>query len=187
MRVAVVAADDADGDLEPPFGQCAGIGERVALLTVQAPNAGKVNWPGSKLNPRRAHPRFFGSQGRGTFSQDLFSFITLTTTGYGNLVHAGNPGQAFAVIEMLTAQLFLVNAVSRSSMAGGWVRARRTAGIPATTDRHPQAGGALLPGVRSRTPGVFSVRRQRSSATATGDGTGAARPPETGPPGTPRH
>ncbi|HXJ62325.1 MAG TPA: ion channel, partial [Actinomycetota bacterium] len=37
---------------------------------------------------------FFGSSGDGTFPQDLFfSFTTLTTTGYGNLVPAENPGQ----------------------------------------------------------------------------------------------
>ena len=41
---------------------------------------------------------FFGSQGEGNFSQDLFfSFTTLTTTGYGNLVPAANPGQSLAV------------------------------------------------------------------------------------------
>jgi Ion channel len=57
---------------------------------------------------------FFGSQGEGTFSQDLFfSFTTLTTTGYGNLVPAANPGQTFAVLEMLTGQLFLVTAVAK--------------------------------------------------------------------------
>jgi Ion channel len=57
---------------------------------------------------------FFGSQGEGTFSQDLFfSFTTLTTTGYGNLVPAANPGQTFAVGEMLTGQLFLVTAVAK--------------------------------------------------------------------------
>jgi Ion channel len=40
---------------------------------------------------------FFGSQGHGTFSQYLFfSFTTVTTTGYGNLVPAANPGQTFA-------------------------------------------------------------------------------------------
>ena len=39
---------------------------------------------------------FFGAQGDGTFAQDLFfSFTTLTTTGYGNLVPATNPGQSF--------------------------------------------------------------------------------------------
>jgi Ion channel len=57
---------------------------------------------------------FFGPQGEGTFSQDLFfSFTTLTTTGYGNLVPAANPGQTFAVGEMLTGQLFLVTAVAK--------------------------------------------------------------------------
>jgi hypothetical protein len=57
---------------------------------------------------------FFGSQGEGTFPQDLFfSFTTLTTTGYGNLVPAANPGQSFAVLEMLIGQLFLVTAVAK--------------------------------------------------------------------------
>jgi Ion channel len=60
------------------------------------------------------HPPFFGAQGPGSFSQDLFfSFTTLTTTGYGNLVPAGNPGQTFAVLEMLIGQLFLVTAVAK--------------------------------------------------------------------------
>jgi len=57
---------------------------------------------------------FFGAQGEGTFPQDLFfSFTTLTTTGYGNLVPAANPGQTFAVLEMLLGQLFLVSAVAK--------------------------------------------------------------------------
>jgi hypothetical protein len=59
-------------------------------------------------------PPFFGSQGHGTFPQDLFfSFTTLTTTGYGNLVPAANPGQTFAVLEMVLGQLFLVTAVGK--------------------------------------------------------------------------
>jgi hypothetical protein len=59
-------------------------------------------------------PPFFGSQGHGTFPQDLFfSFTTLTTTGYGNLVPAANPGQTFAVLEMVVGQLFLVTAVGK--------------------------------------------------------------------------
>jgi Ion channel len=57
---------------------------------------------------------FFGDKGEGTMSQDLFfSFITLTTTGYGDLVPAGNPGQSFAVLEALVGQLFLVTAVAK--------------------------------------------------------------------------
>jgi hypothetical protein len=62
----------------------------------------------------QTHPPFFGAQGHGTFSQDLFfSFTTLTTTGYGNLTPAGNPGQSFAVLEMLIGQLFLITAVGK--------------------------------------------------------------------------
>ena len=66
------------------------------------------------LGLSQMQPPFFGSQGRGTLSQDLFfSFTTLTTTGYGNLVPAGNPGQTSAVLEMLIGQLFLVTAVAK--------------------------------------------------------------------------
>jgi ion channel len=58
---------------------------------------------------------FFGASGEGKFPQDLFfSFTTLTTTGYGNLIPAGNPGQSFAVMEMLIGQLFLVTAVAKA-------------------------------------------------------------------------
>lgn len=57
---------------------------------------------------------FFGSGGVGTMSQDVFfSFTTLTTTGYGNLVPAGQPGQTLAVMEMIIGQLFLVTALGK--------------------------------------------------------------------------
>ena len=57
---------------------------------------------------------FFGSAGKGSLSQDLFfSFVTITTVGYGNLVPAANPGQTFAVIEAVSGQLFLVVAVGK--------------------------------------------------------------------------
>jgi hypothetical protein len=66
------------------------------------------------LGLSQTQPPFFGPQGHGTLSQDLFfSFTTLTTTGYGNLVPAANPGQTLAVLEMLIGQLFLVTAVAK--------------------------------------------------------------------------
>jgi hypothetical protein len=59
-------------------------------------------------------PFFGAATGDGKLPQDLFfSFTTLTTTGYGNYVPAGNPGQTFAVAEMLVGQLFLVIAVAK--------------------------------------------------------------------------
>ena len=42
----------------------------------------------------------------------FFSYTTLTTTGYGNLVPTGTVGQILAVLEMLTGQVFLVTLVA---------------------------------------------------------------------------
>jgi len=57
---------------------------------------------------------FFGAGGKGSLSQDLFfSFVTMTTVGYGNLVPAANPGQTLAVLEAVVGQLFLVVAVGK--------------------------------------------------------------------------
>ena len=57
---------------------------------------------------------FFPGQEDPTRAEALFfSFTTLTTTGYGNLVPAGNPGQSLAVSEMLLGQLFLVTVVAK--------------------------------------------------------------------------
>jgi hypothetical protein len=56
---------------------------------------------------------FFGS-GVSIKNGDIlfFSFTTLTTTGYGNLVPAGQPGRMFAGLEMLMGQIFLVTLVA---------------------------------------------------------------------------
>ena len=57
---------------------------------------------------------FFGANGDGTTAQTLFfSFTTLTTTGYGNLIPATRLGQSLAVLEMLVGQLFLVTALAK--------------------------------------------------------------------------
>jgi hypothetical protein len=41
-----------------------------------------------------------------------FSFVTLTTTGYGDLTAAGDLGRAVSVLEALSGQLYLVTIVS---------------------------------------------------------------------------
>lgn len=46
-------------------------------------------------------------------SQLFFSFTTLTTTGYGNIVPVSAGVQAIAVAEAITGQLFLITAVAR--------------------------------------------------------------------------
>jgi len=56
---------------------------------------------------------FFTGQPHAPTSDYLFfSYTTLTTTGYGNLVPAGTLGQSFAVLEMLVGQFFLVTLVA---------------------------------------------------------------------------
>ena len=42
----------------------------------------------------------------------FFSITTLTTTGYGNLVPAGQPGRMLAGLEMLIGQIFLVTLIA---------------------------------------------------------------------------
>jgi hypothetical protein len=56
---------------------------------------------------------FFAQQAHPSSADfQYFSFITLTTTGYGDLTAAGNLGRAFAVLEALTGQIYLVTVVA---------------------------------------------------------------------------
>ncbi|MFC7528653.1 potassium channel family protein [Actinoplanes sp. GCM10030250] len=56
----------------------------------------------------------FGENGDPGLSDTLFfSFVTMTTTGYGDLVPAANPARTIAVLEALIGQLFLVTAVAK--------------------------------------------------------------------------
>jgi hypothetical protein len=56
----------------------------------------------------------FFAEGAGTGTGDLifFSFTTLTTTGYGNLVPATQPGKMIAGLEMMLGQIFLVTLIA---------------------------------------------------------------------------
>jgi hypothetical protein len=56
----------------------------------------------------------------------FFSFTTLTTTGYGNLVPGGQPGKMFSVLEMLVGQIFLVTLIA--GLVSVWRPGRRGAG-----------------------------------------------------------
>ena len=59
----------------------------------------------------------------------FFSYTTLTTTGYGNLVPAGTVGQSFAVFEMLVGQFFLVTLVA--GLVSLWRPGAAKAGVDA--------------------------------------------------------
>jgi voltage-gated potassium channel Kch len=57
---------------------------------------------------------FFESEAAGSASNYLFfSFTTLTTVGYGNLIPATSLGQSLAMTEALAGQIFLVVIVAR--------------------------------------------------------------------------
>ena len=66
----------------------------------------------SALDNISATPLFYS--GPAEYADCLFfSFVTLTTTGYGNLVPALRIGQAFAMVEAVLGQVFLVTFVAR--------------------------------------------------------------------------
>lgn len=56
--------------------------------------------------------QFFAEGGSGTGDFLFFSFTTLTTTGYGNLVPLAQPGKMVAGLEMLLGQIFLVTLIA---------------------------------------------------------------------------
>jgi hypothetical protein len=79
---------------------------------------------------------FFQSQSTATANDYLFfSYTTLTTVGYGNLVPAGNLGQTGAMLEALFGQIYLVIVVAR--LVSLWGQAR-----PPTDLRHPRSANA---------------------------------------------
>src|SRR4029453_939869 len=57
-------------------------------------------------------------------SIQYFAFITLTTTGYGDLTPAGQPGRSLAVLDALFGQIFLVTLVARLVSVFGTERRR---------------------------------------------------------------
>ncbi|MCZ4300057.1 ion channel [Microbacterium oxydans] len=62
---------------------------------------------------------FDGTDDDSLANQLFFSFTTLTTTGYGNLVPSTATSQAVAVAEAITGQLFLITAVARIMRGAG--------------------------------------------------------------------
>src|SRR5215475_8918567 len=70
--------------------------------------------------------RAFFADGQPAVNNNLqyFTFVTLTTTGYGDLVLAHNPGRALATMEALIGQIFLVTLVAR--LVSQFGTARRT-------------------------------------------------------------
>jgi hypothetical protein len=81
-----------------------------------------------------------------------FSFVTLTTLGYGDFTAAASGGQAFAVIEAITGQIFLATLVAR--LVAGFRGAARAA------DRAPRgpAGARRASTRRAGSSGLIGLR-----------------------------
>ena len=80
---------------------------------------------------RWTHSEFFTGVAEPRSSDYLFfSYTTLTTTGYGNLIPAGTVGQSFAVFEMLSGQIFLVTLVA--GLVSLWRPGARNAPVDGT-------------------------------------------------------
>ena len=77
---------------------------------------------------------FFGSPSLGTITNALFfSFTTLTTVGYGNLVPATAFGQSLAMVEAVAGQIYLIVVVARLvSLWGRYLPQRASKGDGAT-------------------------------------------------------
>jgi hypothetical protein len=69
-------------------------------------------------------PFFADGEPADSDSIQYFTFITLTTTGYGDLSPAGQPGRSLAVLDALFGQIFLVTLVARLVTVFGTVRHR---------------------------------------------------------------
>lgn len=72
------------------------------------------------LSQLSSAPNFEGT-GDSLANQLFFSFTTLTTTGYGNIVPASTGAQTVAVTEAITGQFFLITAVARIMRGVGGV------------------------------------------------------------------
>ncbi len=80
---------------------------------------------------------FFAQQAHATISDYLyFSFVTLTTVGYGDLTAAGGLGRAVTVLEALLGQIYLVTVVALlvGAISG---RPRGTRPVHAADGDHP--------------------------------------------------
>jgi hypothetical protein len=77
---------------------------------------------------------FFAQQNGGSATDFVyFSFVTLTTTGYGDLTAQNDGGRMTAILEALYGQLYLVSIVALLVANMGRARPRVDPGAPAST------------------------------------------------------
>ncbi|MFL6128453.1 MAG: ion channel [Mycobacteriales bacterium] len=85
---------------------------------------------------------FAGGQPATSPSLQYFSFVTMTTTGYGDLTPVGGGPRSLAVLEALLGQIFLVTLVARLVAMFGQVRpVPRAEAVDADGPESPSGGG----------------------------------------------
>jgi hypothetical protein len=93
---------------------------------------------------------FFAERTTATINEYVFfSYTTLTTVGYGNLVPAGTVGQTFAMLEALFGQIYLVIVVARLVSLWGQERPRTVPHINRRTEPEEKSSEDSLPGETS--------------------------------------
>jgi len=115
-----------------------------------------------------AHPFFADKEVPSTQHFQYFSFTTLTTLGYGDYTAAQSPGQAIAVIEAMTGQIFLATLVARL-VAGFRSASRAVALSPPLQEQSEPAGDRRARSRRAGAPGLTRLRppgavRRRAAA-----------------------
>lgn len=94
---------------------------------------------------------FFAGQAHATSSNYLFfSYSTLTTVGYGNLVPAGSVGQTFAMLEALFGQIYLVIVVAR--LVSLWGQERPAPPLRGKQNEEKPSATQQEPDTSARTP-----------------------------------
>ena len=115
-----------------------------------------------------------------------FSFVTLTTLGYGDYTAAASGGQAVAVIEAITGQIFLATLVARlvAGFRGAGRAADRAAGGPAGAPRASTPAGARRASTRrAGSSGLIGLRPPGTARRRPVDGKRKAPPGREGSPG----
>jgi hypothetical protein len=133
------------------------------------------------------HPFFVPGETNDTKTFQYFSFVTLTTLGYGDFTAAGDGGRAVAGLEAIVGQMFLATLVARLVAGFRWSdrAAARRGGrqtIPAAdqgphvSGTEPGSGpGGSRPGAEPLPPG--------SAASSPGQPSSSAGTPHPGPVG----
>jgi hypothetical protein len=87
----------------------------IGLAWAQLYTLVEIAWPGSFRVPEPASPELthLGAVAQGRLSFVYYSYVTLTTLGYGDTTPLTPPARALSYMEAMVGQVFLVVTVAR--------------------------------------------------------------------------